>query len=105
MGLRHGSTRCGECGDQTASICEACAVETRGPLGTFGVRVENRTTEAGEEVRVAAEVYWDGIGDSGGGLATMYSDWVEAQNLEEAPIAEIVASLRPPVASRRAPFG
>lgn len=93
--MRQGAARCTGCHDPTASICEACVVVMRGPLATLGMRLESRTTEAGiEELRVVAEAYWDDVGDDGGAVATLSSDWFAAADVERAPIREIVAGMQ-----------
>lgn len=92
--MRQGTSRCHSCGDQTASICEACTVRTRGLLSSFDTRTETRTTEEGEEIRVVTEVNWDDVGDFGSSVATMWSDWVPRRELELSSIGDIVECLR-----------
>jgi hypothetical protein len=89
--MRQGSATCHACGDKTASICETCVVSTRGPLGSLAVRVERRANEAGaKELRVAADVYWDGVGEAGSDIAELTSEWFCANDVGETPIADIV---------------
>jgi hypothetical protein len=93
--MRQGAARCTACHDPTASICEACVVVTRGPVSTLGMRLESRTTEAGiEELRVAADAYWDDVGGIGGAIATLCSDWFAAADIQRAPISEFVAGIQ-----------
>lgn len=92
--MRQGAAVCHSCRDHTASICEACVIATRGPLSTLGIRVEHRTSDAGEEIRVAADVYWDDVGGEGGTIAAMCSDWFASSDADTAPIADIVVGIR-----------
>jgi hypothetical protein len=92
--MRQGSTRCDACYDATASMCEACVVSTRGPLSTVDVRVEQRMSEDGyEELRVIAEVYWDDVDETGGTVASLWSDWHPFTDLANSPIADIATGL------------
>jgi hypothetical protein len=93
--MRQGSAVCSSCRATTASMCEACVVETRGPLGSAGVRIETRTTDDGaEQVRVAADMYWDAVGESGTSVATMHSAWHGIEALPLSSIVDIVDALR-----------
>ena len=93
--MRQGSASCWACGHQTASICEACVVRNRGPLSTMALVVEERIADDGsEELRVRADAYWDDVGDEGGNVTAMYSDWHRASEVDGSPISDIVAALR-----------
>jgi len=93
--MRQGSASCWACGHQTASICEACVVRNRGPLSTMALVLEERIADDGnEELRLRAEAYWDDVGDEGGNVTAMHSDWHRASEVDASPISDIVAALR-----------
>jgi len=88
----HGSPKCRFCGDMSACVCERCVIQVRGPLASFGVKLERRASGGGEgEVRVVASVYWDEtLADEGGSVVTLRSDWFPAEPPERSPIADVV---------------
>jgi hypothetical protein len=89
--MKQGSARCRECGDQTAYICEACVVSTRGPFTTESARIERRASESGvEETRIVVDAYWDDVGDFGGDAAELSTDWFPSAAIDETPISEMV---------------
>lgn len=46
------------------------------------------------ELCVVADVYWDDVGDSGGNMACLRSDWHSVTELASSPIADIVGIRR-----------
>lgn len=93
--MRSGSARCDACYDSTASMCEACVVVTRGPLSCMRMDLEQRSgTEGREELRLVVDAYWDDVGESGGNVACLRSDWYSLADLAKSPIADIADGLR-----------
>ena len=92
---KQGSSQCRRCRQQTACVCEPCVVDWRGPVVTFGVKLERRTTEQGdEELRVVADTSWcDTIDFDGCRIATLRSDWHPAAKAARSDIAEFVEAL------------
>lgn len=100
--MRTGSAKCCVCGDHTASICEACVVETNGPLVTIDARLEKRSTADGdEECRVCADVHWHERDGGEGAVAELCSDWHSSATLRDADIADLVAGIERRCGKRR----
>jgi hypothetical protein len=95
---KQGSTQCHYCKQPTACVCEPCAVDWRGPVTSFGVKLERRTTERGEEeLRVVADASWcDTIDFDGCRIAILRSDWYPADKAGNSDIAEFVEALEAP---------
>jgi hypothetical protein len=92
---KQGSHQCQYCHQQTACSCELCAIDLRGPVVTYGTKVEQRENADGkQEVRVVVDAAWcdDAIDASGSRLATLRSDW---QRCEGSPLR------RSPTSSKR----
>jgi hypothetical protein len=90
---KQGSIQCQYCHQQTACSCELCAIDLRGPVVTYGTKVEQRENQDGEqEVRVVVNAAWcdDAIDSSGSRLATLRSDWQPCERLASSEIADFV---------------
>lgn len=78
-----------------ACVCEPCVLDWRGPVTTFGVKIERRTTAGGdEEVRVVADTAWnDEIDEGGNRVAMLRSGWYPVARVRTSEIAEFVEAL------------
>lgn len=92
---KRGSTQCQCCLQVTASICEPCAVDWRGPLITSGVKLERQASETGEELlRVVIDAAWcDSIDPSGSQSATLRSDWHPRTKMAKSEIGAFVDAI------------
>lgn len=91
---KQGAAQCQYCRQQTACSCELCAVEVRGPIVTFGAKIERRANSAGDiEVRVVVDASWcdDTIDASGSRIGTLRSEWYREIDVPTSDIADLVA--------------
>lgn len=94
---KQGSLHCQYCHQQTACSCELCAIDLRGPVVTYGTKLEQRENAAGEqEVRVVVDAAWcdDAIDASGSRIATLRSDWQRCERLHSSEIADFVEAAK-----------
>ncbi len=94
---KQGSLQCQYCHQKTACSCEPCAIDLRGPVVTYGTKVEQRENEKGEqEVRVVVDAAWcdDAIDASGSRIATLRSDWQRCERLASSEIADFVEAAK-----------
>jgi hypothetical protein len=94
---KQGAVQCQYCCEQTACSCELCAIDLRGPVVTYGPRVEQRVNASGEqEVRVVVDAAWcdDAIDASGSRITTLRSDWHQCEGLAASEIADFVEAIK-----------
>jgi hypothetical protein len=91
-----GAPRCKYCGDPAACVCKHCILDVRGRLIAPNVKLESRTNDGTEELRVVATVARDELLEEGGYRpVTVFSDWFRRDLGERSPIVEFVEALEP----------
>jgi hypothetical protein len=90
-----GAPHCKFCGDRSASACGTCVLSIRGPIVTFAAKLEQGTSEDGEQqIRVVFDAAWDDTLELGGFRTVVArTDWYRRDLGERSPIVEFVAAL------------